>query len=91
MDYTEEQITKVKDLAKLFVPITDIATVLEVPAHELRRDIADTSSAVSVAYRTSKVAAKLIIRDLEMKQAKLGSPTALENADKYLMDMEDDE
>ena len=91
MEYTEEQITKVKDLAYYFVPITDIATIIEVPAHELRKDIANTTSAVSIAYRQSKLSAKIILRKQEIKLAQLGSPTALDNADKYLMDMEDDE
>ena len=91
MTYTPAQLQQVENLASIFVPISDIATYLEVPAHELRTDIADFNSPVSIAYRKGKLTTKLNLRNQEIKLAQLGSPTALDNADKYLMDMEDDE
>ena len=91
MDYTDEQLTTVEQLASVYMTISDMALILMVPVEELRADIANPSSMVSMRYRRGKALSKLEIRKQEMQLAKVGSPLALDNVNKNLLDMEDDE
>ena len=91
MDYSKEQLEKVEKLATVFMPISDIALIIEVNPEELRADIADEMTEVSRRYRRGKAITKLELHTQEMQLAKVGSPLALENARKNLLDMEDDE
>ncbi len=43
------------------------------------------------AYHRGKVLSKVQLRSQEMKLAQIGSPLALDNTRKNLLDMEDDE
>lgn len=49
------------------------------------------STQVSKCYHRGKAASKVKLLHQEMQLAYVGSPLALENASKNLMDMEDDE
>lgn len=91
MTYTEEQIQQIEYYASIYLPITDIALILELKAEDLRQDIHDQSSPAYVAYHKGKAQSKVQLHAQEMTLAKVGSPLALENARKNLMDMEDDE
>lgn len=91
MDYSKEQLEQVEKLATVFMPISDIALIIEVNPEELRADIADETTEVSRRYRRGKAITKLELHTQEMQLAKVGSPLALENARKNLLDMEDDE
>lgn len=91
MDYSKEQLEQVEKLATVYMPITDIALIIEVNPEELRADIADETTEVSRRYRRGKAITKLELHTQEMQLAKVGSPLALENARKNLLDMEDDE
>lgn len=91
MDYTDEQLTTIEQLASVYMTISDMALILMVPVEELRADIANSSSMVSMRYRRGKALSKLEIRKQEMQLAKVGSPLALDNVNKNLLDMEDDE
>lgn len=91
MEYTDEQLTNVEQLASVYMTISDIALILMVPVEKLRADIANQSSMVSMRYRRGKALSKLEIRKQEMQLAKVGSPLALDNVNKNLLDMEDDE
>lgn len=91
MNYSAEILTDVEKYASIYMPISDIALIIGVPAEVLREDIANRSSDISKAYRRGKVASKIKLRTQEMKLAMVGSPLALENARKNLIDMEDDE
>ena len=53
--------------------------------------IADRSTDVSKAYRRGKAASKVKLHSQEMMLAQVGSPLAIENAHRNLLDMEDDE
>ncbi len=68
-----------------------MAAILDVPAEVLREDIADRSSDVGKAYRRGKAFSKVKLHTQEMQLAQIGSPLAIENAHKNLLDMEDDE
>lgn len=68
-----------------------MAVILDVPADVLREDIRDRSSDVYKAYNRGKVLSKVRLRTQEMQLAQVGSPLALDNTRKNLLDMEDDE
>lgn len=91
MEYTPQQLDNVEQMASVYMPISDIALIIEVDVHELRADITAQNTEVSRRYRRGKAISKLQIRQQEMQLAKVGSPLALENANKNLLDMEDDE
>ena len=57
----------------------------------MREDIADRTSEVSKAYRRGKDGSKVKLHSQEMMLAQVGSPLAIENAHRNLLDMEDDE
>lgn len=82
---------QIEQYASIFLTITDMAAILDVPAEQLREDISDRSSEVARRYLRGKAASKVKIHHQEMQLAYVGSPLALENAQKNLMDMEDDE
>lgn len=91
MEYTEEQLEQVEKLASIYMKISDIALIIEVNEDDLRSDIAAQITDVSLRYRRGKALSKVQIRSQGMALAKVGSPLALENANKNLLDMEDDE
>lgn len=91
MNYSDNELLQIEKFASIYMKISDIATILDVPAEQLRSDIADRSSMVSKAYRRGKIASKVKLHTQEMMLAQVGSPLALENAQKNLLDMEDDE
>lgn len=82
---------QIEKFSSIFLKITDIAVILGVPAETLRSDIADKNSVVSLAYRRGKAASKVKLHAQEMQLAQVGSPLAIENAHRNLLDMEDDE
>lgn len=91
MTYSDNDLTQIEKFASIYLPISDIAVILDVPAEILRDDIADRSSPAAKAYRRGKAASKVRLFSQEMALAQVGSPLALENTRRNLMDMEDDE
>lgn len=91
MTYNDEQIATIEQLASIYMPIRDIALILEVDETALREDIQCQSNPASRAYRKGKALSKVALHQQEMNLAKVGSPLALENARQNLLDMEDDE
>ena len=91
MEYTTEQLESVEKLASVYTKISDIALIIEVDENELRADIAANVSEVARRYRRGKALSKVEVLSQEMALAKVGSPLALENVQKNLLDMEDDE
>lgn len=91
MNYSTENLEKVERLASIYLPISDIADILEIPAEVLREDIANKSTEVSMRYRKGKATSKVKLFQQEMMLAQIGSPLALETTHKNLLDMEDDE
>ena len=84
----EEEIER---LAGIFVPLTDIATVLGIDEGEMRDAVGRRDHPWSVAYRRGKARAKITIRAKEMEFATMGSPVAIQNVRDNLIDMEADE
>ena len=91
LEYSNEVLEQVEQYASIYLKISDMAVILDVPAEQLREDIADRSTEVSRRYHRGKAASKVKLLHQEMQLAYVGSPLALENAQKNLMDMEDDE
>ncbi len=90
MNYLEKDLQAIEKYASIYLKITDIAIILDIPADVLRSDIADRSTEASKAYRRGKAASKVKLHTGDML-AQVGSPLALENARHNLLDMEDDE
>ena len=86
-DYCEE----IERLAGYFVPVSDIATVLELHPGELRARLADESHPWSLAYRRGKAKAKVALRAQEMELARVGSPLGMQSVRENLLTMETDE
>ena len=91
MTYTEEQLEQIEKFASIYLKISDMATVLDVPAEVLRWDISQRETEVSKRYHKGKAASKVKLLSQEMLLAQVGSPLSVENAHRNLMDMEDDE
>lgn len=91
MTLTETQLQELERLAALFLPLTDIALVLGLSADALREEVRTRTSPAAQAYRRGKAASRVRLHEQEMKLALIGSPLAIENAHRNLMDMEDDE
>jgi hypothetical protein len=91
IDYSKEILEQIEQYASIYLRISEMAVILDVPAEILREDIADRSTEVSKRYHKGKAASKVKLLNQEMQLAYVGSPLALENAQRNLMDMEDDE
>ena len=91
LEYSEEILAQIEQYASIYLKISDMAVILDVPAEQLREDIADRSTEVSKRYHRGKATSKVKLLHQEMQLAYVGSPLALENAQRNLMDMEDDE
>lgn len=91
MNYSEEQLRIIEKLAGLYMAVSDIAVILGIDAMELRADVADTANEAHLRYQRGKTATKLRLRQQEIQLANVGSPVALDNCAKALLDMEDDE
>ena len=89
--YQPEILKQIEQFASIYLKISDMAVILDIPAERLREDIANRSTQVSKCYHRGKAASKVKLLHQEMQLAYVGSPLALENASKNLMDMEDDE
>ncbi len=91
MTYSDKELDQVEQYASIYLKISDMAVILGVPAEQLRSDIADHNTEVSLRYRRGKAASKVKLLHQEMMLAQVGSPLAIENTHRNLLDMEDDE
>jgi hypothetical protein len=91
MNFTPEQLEQIEKYASIYLPITDIAMLMDIPADMLRDEIRNKSTEVSRAYHKGKAASRVKLHHQEMLLAQVGSPLAIENAHRNLLDMEDDE
>lgn len=91
MNYTNEQLNMIEQYASIYLPISDIAVILEITPEQLREDIHDCQNPASFHYRKGKALSKVQLHSQEMTLAKVGSPLALQNARDNLLAMEDDE
>lgn len=86
MEYSEEQLQKIREYAGLLMTITDIAVLMDFDEDELRSDITNKSNPAYKAYRLSKTQTILELHRQEIDLAKLGSPIGIESIQKYMLD-----
>ena len=79
MNYSQEELQQIEQFASIYLKISDMAVILGIPAEVLQR------------YLRGKAASKVKLHHQEMMLAQVGSPLAIENAHRNLLDMEDDE
>lgn len=91
MNYSTNALQQIEKFASIYLKISDMAVILDIPVDVLRDDIADRTSDVGKAYRRGKAASNVKLHSQEMMLAQVGSPLAIENAHRNLLDMEDDE
>ena len=89
LELSEETLTQIEQYASIYLKISDMAVILDIPAEQLRSAIADRTTEVSKRYHRGKATSKIKLLHQEMQLAYIGSPLALENTSKNLMDMED--
>lgn len=91
MNLDEKQLDNIEVWASIYLPISDIARLLDVPPDQLRDEIRDKNTEASRRYFRGKAASRVKLHHQEMLLAQVGSPAAIENAHRNLLDMEDDE
>lgn len=91
MDYSTQQLEKIKELAECLTPLSDMAVLLDVDIDELRLDIRNRSTPVSRAYHYAKATTALKLRKQEIELANVGSPLAVQLTNGYLLNMDSDE
>ena len=65
MTYSENELQQIEKFASIYLKISDMAVILDIPADVLREDIADRSSEVSKAYRRGKATSKVKLHSQE--------------------------
>lgn len=80
MQFAEEQLTQVEKYASDYLPISDMAILMNIPSDLLRDEI-----------RNKEGVSRVKLHHQEMLLAQVGSPLAIEHAHRNLLDMEDDE
>ena len=91
MQLSPEQLKQIEAYASIFMPVGDIAVILDTDPLELRAALKDRSPEVYRAYTRGKLASKAKLMAQEMQLAQVGSPLALENTRANLLAMEDEE
>lgn len=84
MEFTTDELDKVKEYAGLFLTVDDIAVLLEKDVDEFRDEFRNKKSSLFLAYRYGQVASKRDLRRPVIKLAGHGSPQAELLADKYI-------
>lgn len=91
MTYSEDVLQQIEQFASIYLKISDMAVILGIHPEVLRSDIADSSTEVSRRYLRGKATSKVKLLHQEMMLAQMGSPLAIDNTHRNLLDMEDDE
>ena len=91
MDYNDETVSRIEELAALLTPIRDIAAIMELDEDMLRLELATKGSPVRAAYLKAKARTALDMRRQELELARIGSPLAVQLTASYLSDMTSDE
>ena len=91
MTYSEDVLQQIEQFASIYLKISDMAVILGIHPEVLRSDIADRSTEVSKRYLRGKATSKVKLLHQEMMLEQMGSPLAIDNTHRNLLDMEDDE
>lgn len=82
---------RIERMASYFVPISDMAVILEIDPHSLRERITDSDSEEARAYMRGKAKSRIALRAQEMELARVGSPMGMNAVRDNLASMELDE
>ena len=91
MDFSDEFIQNVRELAEALTPVSDIAALLDVDESMLREELCNKLSPLRKAYDKGKATTALALRKQELELAKVGSPLAVQLTASYVKDMTIDE
>lgn len=91
MQYSTEQLEKIKELASQLMRPDHIALLAGLDQDEFKRKIKHKGGDVYLAYETGRAETILELRKQELKLAKLGSPLAVEMVHKFITDQEKNE
>ena len=89
MEYTTEQLDQIDKLASIYLKISDMAVILDIPTERLRWDISQKDYKVSRRYFLGVAASKVKLPHQEILFAQVGSILAIESSHKNLLNMED--
>lgn len=84
MQFSVEDIEKLKEYAGLFLTLEEIAVLMDKDLEEFRADFRNKQSELYKAYRLGQVTSKANLRRPVIKMASHGSPQAELLADKYI-------
>ncbi len=90
MTYSTLQLENISKYAESLMKLSHIAALLRIDEDELRLDLANKTSEVSIVYREATAKTILAIQESEVKLAKTGSPLALQIVSNYITDLDDD-
>ena len=68
-EYKANELEEIEKYASIFLPISDIALILDIPAEQLREDIKNRQTLVSQAYLRGKASSKVKLHMQEMQLA----------------------
>lgn len=91
MTFSQKDLIKIEEMAKVYLPIKDMAALLDLDCETLRIEIKDETSNAGKAYRRGKATSKYELRKQEMVLATAGSPLGLESVAAALTEMEEQE
>ena len=91
MDFSDDTIKQIQELAEALTPVSDIAALLDIDENELREEINYVHSPVRRAYNKGKAKTALALRKQELELARVGSPLAVQLTATYIKDMTIDE
>ena len=84
MNYSQDLLNQIKELAEALTPITEIGVLLELNERELRDDINTIDNPARKAYYTGFAKTALEVRKRNIELSKAGSPSADEAVRGYI-------
>lgn len=91
MNFNDETVNRIGELAALLTPVRDIAAIMGIDEDMLRLELATKGSPAREAYLRAKALTTLELRRQEIELARIGSPLAVQLTASYLSDMTSDE
>lgn len=89
--YTEKELETIERLASIYMKPTEIALIIDRHPEQFKLDINAVGSPAYKAYLKGKISQKIEVQKQMAVLARVGSPLALEQSQRALLDMEDDE
>lgn len=91
MTFSAEQIDKIREAAAALMSLTEIAILIGCEKEELKGEFMYHDSPAYKAYMQGKTETVLLLKKQNVKLALGGSPLAMQQAEDYLINMNDDE